>query len=298
MFNSKELTAGESQQEVSGKLNRLKWKAQISFEAYGTRIGVRSNDAEIIENLEKILPNILPTGWNGIEDSAADFVFSIITQKRKSKKNVFYKNGELILENFSPKDIWDTVDSHIRMTVGEYSKDYVFIHAGVVGWQGKAIVIPGSSFSGKTTLTAEFVKRGALYYSDDFTVLDKNGYVHPFPRKLSLRGIIDDYRQVDFDVEELGGTRGTKPIPVGVLLLTKYKKKGQKKGKPKLKTISRGEGIMAGLENSLSVRQNPSQVLKVLSKALEKARIYKSNRNEAKEFVDIYFDVLNDTDFR
>lgn len=156
----------------------------------------------------------------------------------------------------------------------------------MVGWEGKAIVIPDSSFSVKTTLTAEFVKRGALYYSDDFTFLDKKGFVHPFPRKLSLRGIIDDYRQLDFAVEELGGTRGVEPIPVGIMLLTKYKKKA----KPKLKQVSRGEGMMAGLENSLSIRQNPPQVLSVLNKALEKARIYKSPRNEAKEFVDICFD--------
>ncbi len=287
MLNSNpEFTNGNNAQEVLEKLNRQKWEAQLNFEAYGTRIGVRSNTIDTITHLEKILPNILPTGWNKIMESSADFVFSIIVKKRKSKKNVFYKNGELIMENFSPKYIWDAVDSHIRMTVGEYSKNYIFIHAGVVGWEGKAIVIPGSSFSGKTTLTAEFVKRGALYYSDDFTVLDKKGFVHPFPRKLSLRGIIDDYRQLDFAVEELGGTRGVEPIPVGIMLLTKYKKKA----KPKLKQVSRGEGMMAGLENSLSIRQNPPQVLSVLNKTLEKARIYKSPRNEAKEFVDICFD--------
>lgn len=203
------------------KLNRMKWQAQLNFEAYGTRIAIRSDKSETIAKLVEILPNVLPNGWKEIEDSATDFIFTIIVQKRKSKKNVFYKNGELILENFSPENIWELIDSQIRMTVGEHSKDYVFIHAGVVGWKGRAIVIPGSSFSGKTTLTAEFVKRGAIYYSDDFTILDKDGYVHPFPRKLSLRGIIDDYQQLDFAVEELGGTRGTQPIPVGVLLLTK-----------------------------------------------------------------------------
>lgn len=275
------------------KLDRLRWEGQLNFEAYGTRVGVRSNTIDTIENVKKMLPNILPTGWNEIDGSEMDFIFSIIVQDRKSKKNVFYKNGDLISKNFSPEDIWQIIDSYIRMTVGEYSKDYVFLHAGVVGWKDRAIVIPGSSYSGKTTLVAEFVRRGALYYSDDFTILDKNGLVHPFPRKLSLRGIIDEHRQVDFAVEELGGRRGTEPIPVGDLLLTKYKKKG----KPKLTEVSRGEGIMAGLENSLSVRQNPVQVLKVLSKALENARIYKSNRNEAGEFIDIYFDVINDTGF-
>lgn len=289
-IDNQELTDDDEAQAVIEKLNQIKWASQLYFEAYGTRIGVRFNTVEAMESLEKILPNILPNGWNEIEDSSSEFIFSIIsTQKRKSKKNVIYKNGELISTNFSPKDIWEIIDSQIRMTVGEYSKDFVFIHAGVVGWKGKAIVFPGSSYAGKSTLTAEFVKRGALYYSDDFTVLDKNGYVHPFPRKISLRGIIDDYRQLDFAVEELGGKRGTEPIPIGVLLLTKYKENAR----AKLKQISQGEGMMAGLENSLSVRQNPAQVLSVLSKALENAQIYKSNRNEAEKFVDICFDLCD-----
>ncbi len=290
MLNSNpEFNNGNNEQAVLEKLNRQIWEARLNFEAYGTRISVRSNSIGAMENLEKMLPNILPTGWNEIEDSAADFIFSLIVKKRKSRKNIFYKNGELILDNFSPEDILQSVDSQIRMTVGENSKEFVFIHAGVVGWQGKAIVIPGRSFSGKTTLVAEFVKRGAIYYSDDFTVLDKNGYVHPFPRKLSLRGIIDDYQQLDFAVEELGGKRGSEPIPVGFLLLTKYKKKA----KPKLKQVSCGEGIMAGLENSLSVRQNPAYVLEVLSKTLGNARIYKSARDEAKDFVDVCVKFFN-----
>ncbi len=76
------------------KLNRLNWKAQINFEAYGTRVGVRSNCTETIENLQKIMPTILPSGWKEIENSATDYIFSLIRQKNKTKKDVFYKNGE------------------------------------------------------------------------------------------------------------------------------------------------------------------------------------------------------------
>ena len=61
------------------------------------------------------------------------------------------------------------------------TRERVFVHAGVVGWKGHAIVIPGRSRSGKTTLVAELVKAGAEYYSDEFAVLDAEGRVHPFP---------------------------------------------------------------------------------------------------------------------
>jgi predicted ATPase len=36
----------------------------------------------------------------------------------------------------------------------------VFVHAGVVGWKGQAILVPGRSYSGKTTLIAALMKAG------------------------------------------------------------------------------------------------------------------------------------------
>jgi hypothetical protein len=44
-------------------------------------------------------------------------------------------------------------------------------------------------------------------------VLDKDGFVHPFPKKLSMRGIIDDYKQLDLSAESFGATVGLEPIP-------------------------------------------------------------------------------------
>src|ERR671929_229610 len=87
-------------------------------------------------------------------------------------------------------------------------------HAGVVGWQGRAILIPGRSFSGKSTLVAALVRAGATYYSDEFAVLDERGRVHPFPKKLSMR-LEGSARPRFAPVEELGGRRGTTPLRVG-----------------------------------------------------------------------------------
>jgi hypothetical protein len=53
---------------------------------------------------------------------------------------------------------------------------------------------------------------------------------------------------------------------------------------------------MAGVANSLSVRQNPKFVLSVLCKIAKDAIIFKSDRNEAKEFVDFFLKMLDDRD--
>ena len=64
--------------------------------------------------------------------------------------------------------------------VANYAPDRVFVHAGVVAWRGRALVLPGTSFAGKTTLVAELVRAGAIYYSDEYAVLDEQGRVHPY----------------------------------------------------------------------------------------------------------------------
>ena len=68
---------------------------------------------------------------------------------------------------------WD-----IDQAVARRSPQMLFVHAGVVGWRGVGIVIPGRGSIGKSTLVAELVRRGAIYYSDTFAVLDDAGRVY------------------------------------------------------------------------------------------------------------------------
>ena len=61
------------------------------------------------------------------------------------------------------------------------------VHAGVVTWHERAVLLPGRTRSGKTTLVTELVKRGATYFSDELALLDRSGLVHPYPRSLCVR---------------------------------------------------------------------------------------------------------------
>lgn len=271
-------------------LKRVKWKAYLSFEAYGVKIGIRSNSPKLIENLEGNLPFLIPVDFRRIEFDEAEHIFSFYTKGSK-KKNVAYKGDEIVSTYFGEND-FDILESQIRMTVAEFAEDFVFLHAGVVGYKGKAIVIPAKSFSGKTTLVAELAKRGLDYYSDEYAVIDKDGFVHPFPKKLSIRGIIDDWKQVDIDVEELGGKKGEKLIEVGIILVSKYKKRA----KFRIEELTAGGGIIESIANSVSIRQNPEFVLSVLGRITNRARILKTNRTEASKFVDKFLPYLEELD--
>jgi hypothetical protein len=96
------------------------------------------------------------------------------------------------------------------------------IHAGVVAWKGRAILLPGASRYGKTTLVAELSRRGATYFSDEFALLDAEGHVHPYPRSLLVRiPASEDLRQ-PVPASSLAADIGMAAVPVGMILSTRY----------------------------------------------------------------------------
>ncbi|HRH43607.1 MAG TPA: hypothetical protein PKY82_18400 [Pyrinomonadaceae bacterium] len=277
--------------EKKPDFRKVKWKEFLAFEVFGVKIGVRSNDATIINRIKEGLPYLLPIDIKSISFEEINHCFSVYLTKRGSPRKIWLnKDDDEIIDFLYVKDKLDFLDSKIRLTVAEFAENFVFLHAGVVGYKGKAILVPARSFSGKTTLVAELAKRGLDYYSDEYAVLDSKGLVHPFTKKLSIRGIIDDYQQVDIDVEELGGKKGVEPLKVGVILISKFKKKG--KFNPKI--VSSGEGIIESISNSVSIRQNPKFVLQVLSIITNEAKIIKTIRGEAASFADKFLPFLEE----
>ncbi len=258
---------------------------QISFQSYGVKIGVRADSSEIVSAVKNDLSIINPSGFEIIDDSQIEHLIEIKPERNNSIK--IFKDGELLTLWEPERNILPYLQSQLRLTIAEYADSKVFLHAGAVGWKGQAILLPARSFSGKSTLVAELVKRGASYYSDDFAVLDGEGLLHPFHRQISLRGYEDKYKQVDFSVESLGGKASTEPIPIGIVLITKYKdgRKNSQNWKPQI--LSGGRGIMEILSHTIPIRYNPKFSLEVLNKVSKRAIICKSQRGDASEFVSL-----------
>ena len=117
-------------------------------------------------------------------------------------------------------------EADVQLHVAEMAPDRVFVHAGVVGYRGRGILLPGRSFAGKSTLVAELVRAGAEYYSDEYAVLDSAGGVHPYPRPLSIRqaggpGVTKQ------PVAPWAGARDDAPLPVGLVVVSKFRSGGE-----------------------------------------------------------------------
>lgn len=257
---------------------------QICFQKYGVKIGIQAAKISYLKEVYAALEKIFPKGLEPSAERETEFQFSI-----KSKKDgtfEFYLKAEKLFEHGDRELFFKMLESRIRITIAEFAAGKVFLHAGVVGWKGRAIIIPATSFSGKTTLVAEMVKKGADYYSDEYAVLDADGNVEPFPKWLSLRGIIDDATQMDCSVESIGGRAAVETIPAGLILIAKYKKgrKIPKKWQPK--RLKPGEAIMEILPHTIPIRNKPEFVLEVLNKLANRAIIVKTVRGEAPAFAE------------
>ena len=206
-----------------------------------------------------------------------DQLFELVTSKRGGAFRMA-RNGEYVAGGRSRKKFLKFFDSMVRVAVGEYAVDRVFLHAGAVEWQGRAIVMPADSFQGKSTLVTELVRHGATYLSDDFAILDENGLVYPFARNISLR--TERYKPFELPVRGLGGAIGKTPFPVGFILLTRYREGAV--WRPKI--LTPGAGILKILPFALSLNSRPEFSLKVLHNVSARAIIASGSRGSAELF--------------
>lgn len=173
------------------------------------------------------------------------------------------------------------LEGQLRAHVALNSHDKTFIHAGAVARGGHAIIFPGQSFSGKTTLTAAMVRAGAMYLSDEFAVLDENGRVHPFATRLSLRSEAGT-SQVDTHAYELGGEVADEPLPAGLAVLTSYSAGAE--WRPR--RLSLGHGALMLLGHAVQARTRPQATMQAIKRALEPALILSGERGEADDLAE------------
>lgn len=258
---------------------------RIDFEAFGVEIGIDGDAPEILSRLRNILPDVIPNNLRFMKRANPAHLFKIEHEKSSGEIRIS-KNDEEVSVYRNADRLIEYLCSQIRITVAEFAESKVFLHAGAVGWKGSAIIIPGKSFSGKTTLVSELIRQGAEYYSDEYAVLDEDGFLHPYPKMLSMRGIVDDFEQVDTPPDFFGARIGKKKIPVGLILITEFKREAG--WNPQI--LKPGEGVMEILQHTIPIRLKPEFVFNVLKKTAGHAIIAKTSRDDAKLTIPFIFE--------
>ncbi|MBX3070848.1 MAG: hypothetical protein KF883_10150 [Thermomicrobiales bacterium] len=183
----------------------------------------------------------------------------------------------------------DLLENDLHHYIATYTRGPNFVHAGVAVWSGKAIVIPGRSFAGKSTLTEALLQAGATYYSDDYAPIDEAGLVHPFPRHLRLRNRGDRLTQNRVDPAGEGWPIGDIAVPVGIVAALRFdREQGWS-----VEQTSRGAGVLALLKNTVAARERPVDSMAVMARAVEQAIVLEGTRGEAAEAAERLLALLN-----
>jgi hypothetical protein len=203
--------------------DHLGWVAGQPFTAYGLPFGLRANDPVALD----ALCAAVPLGWQIAPASEVDVVYTLcVAPAHTPGSHQLLCDAMLIASDPDLALVLGAFTRHAELLTATLARDGLFVHAGVVGWQGQAILIPGRSFSGKTTLVKALVEAGATYYSDEFAILDQQGLVHPYALPLSLRDP-SGHAAGKLAVASFGGQAGTAPLPVGLVILTQYQVGGE-----------------------------------------------------------------------
>lgn len=262
------------------KLDRLGWAAGLTFTSHGARIGIRATDAALLERL----PPHLPPKWRATPSPIVDRLYSLVgggTLANVRRFHVLYGGAARLARTLDLQELLTTLELDLHFEVALAARRRLFVHAGVVGWQGGAIVIPGPSRCGKSTLVAALVDAGATYFSDEYAVFDARGRVHPYCKPLSLRTTGGDTRPRTIPPQALG-TVGTTPLPVRLIVDAEYRPGSR--WRPRSRTAA--QGMLALLANTVVARSHPDVALATLHRVVAGATVLRGRRGEAPDMID------------
>lgn len=174
-------------------------------------------------------------------------------------------DAEKEVEILAPEYAEDSV-RELEHWVAEHAREVVFLHAGVVSVDGAAILLPGTTYAGKSSLTAALLRAGATYGSDEYAVVTPDGLVHAYPRRLTLRtpqGI------VRMPASELGAGAFAEPLRVAAVVDVRY----QPDASWSVTELTRGQTAMRLLDNAVAAQTRPVEVLDTVLAALGSLRV-------------------------
>lgn len=246
---------------------------QVDYVAHGLRIRITTSSMELIDLAREELP---PGHFEDARtDLDVDRSYHISWEDDEPSGYFLTVDGERSGPFRAQEVAVERLESSLQIYVAEFAQPHLFLHAGVVQWLGMTIVLPGSSFAGKSTLTRALVNEGATYFSDEFAVLDLEGRVRPYARKLSQReGPLGPRGRIDLDAHAPVQDDRFVPPLVDVVALIRYEADSVWQAE----RLVGGEAVIGMSEHMVAIRNRPADALQMLVNVAEHAQVYRCTR--------------------
>lgn len=264
---------------------RARRATELGLKIFGVRVGIRVSEPALLDSLL----SLIPFEWNETGSTRIERLYSVIDHPAPPGRHQCHSilvNSRLLAKGANWGQLCDAFYSDMEFFVASRSRKLLFVHAGAVSWRNQAIILPGASHSGKTTLVQALLKAGASYYSDEFALFDSGGNLHAFPRPLSIR---QNSTTTRISAAQLCVKQEAAPTPVAWVIVTRY----QQGGDWHPRTLSRGEGMLALLQNTVAARRDPARTMTVLQRSIWQARVLAGARGDAGQTAGLILRYLN-----
>lgn len=175
--------------------------------------------------------------------------------------------------NTSDVGPWDRLESDLGLFAVERLTGLVAVHAATLVIDGSAMLLPGRSHAGKTTLALALAEAGATLASDEYALVDREGRVTGWPRPARVRLEGTDSRRVPV-------AAGAGPVPVGSVALLRYDP-ALVEGVLDVATPSRADAVVAVLDETVCARSRPDESLDAALSVTAAPRVLRGRRGEA-----------------
>jgi hypothetical protein len=163
-------------------------------------------------------------------------------------------------------------ESVLRSLCGLYA-----VHAGVVQLDDQAVLLPGMTHAGKSSLVAALLERGATYFSDEYALIDAQGRIHPYPRPLLVRNGMP--QQEAKLAEEYGAPTGTAAARLGWILALAWQPSEGWRVHP----VPQSAGVLLLLQNTPHVLAEVPELVAIFQNAAAGAQCRQGYRGDAAE---------------
>jgi hypothetical protein len=239
--------------------DRLGWAGGVAFRVCGLRIGVRVSERSALAEL----PGILPPGWRPAASPIVDHLYSWIVGGAGGRSlHLLYSDATRLARTRFQEDVLGVLRNDVGYQVASGARSRVFLHAGAVAFEGRALLLPGPSGAGKSHLVEALVEAGASYLSDEYAPLDARGRVHPYPVPGALLAVAALRR----------------PLPVAGVLVVRYREGAG----CRLHLLSPGQGLLRMLQSAVPVRHDPERTVAALARITTSAPVLVGVRGEAR----------------
>ncbi|HET6771650.1 MAG TPA: hypothetical protein VFH75_08430 [Actinomycetota bacterium] len=249
----------------------------VAFEIYGTGVSV------IVPRLE-LVPRVIeqfPRHASRWEPQSDDWVFELVIGD--DGQCAIFQDETVVCPPVPLQGALWTLRRELFLHAVHHARNRLVVSAGVVGHEGRAVVLPGPPKVGKTMLVAALARLGAVYYADDWALLDRDGFVHPFPTLLFIKN------QGKVSIESLGGVRGDRPIPVGLIASITFRSGAR--WDPQQRTQANGALMLLRCAYGMD---EPHFAMEAARRATTEALVIEGERDDASEVASALLEIVSE----